>query len=228
MSNEQTAFVLILLGPPGSGKGTQAKRLAEHYQIPHISTGDLFRQHIAQDTSIGQKANKYIRDGHLVPDVIVLDMLFDRIEQSDCKNGFLLDGFPRTVEQANEMKKHQSLNTKIFVLSLDVPDEEIIRRATGRCVCRQCGTIYNKNTKPPINEGVCDVCRGELYCRTDDQPEVVRERLKVYHKQTKPLIDYYNQQKLLATFNGNNSTDSVYDHLRQYIDDNLGRSMSSN
>lgn len=216
-----SSFVIILLGPPGSGKGTQAKRLALDYGIPQISTGDLFREHMAAQTPIGQKAKAFIQSGLLVPDDIVLGMLFERIEQPDCAQGYVLDGFPRTETQADQLSQHQSMQTKLFVLCLEVPDQEIIKRAAGRLVCRQCGAIYNRMISPPQYENRCDKCRGEVYRRPDDDPEVVAKRLAVYHAQTQPLIEYYDHRGLLTLFDGNQTPDAVYHELKHYIDEIL-------
>lgn len=214
-------FVIILLGPPGSGKGTQAKRLFQDYQVPQISTGDLFREHMAAHTPIGQKAKNFIQIGQLVPDEIVLGMLFERIEKLDCAQGYLLDGFPRTIIQADQLAKHQRMQTKVFVLNLEVPDDVIIRRAAGRLVCRRCGSIYNRDISPPVHENVCDKCGGEVYRRADDDADVVRKRLKVYHTQTQPLIEYYDHLGLLTTFDGNQPPDVVHAEFKRFIDDSL-------
>jgi adenylate kinase len=211
-------LVIILLGPPGSGKGTQAKRLAQDYQIPQISTGDLFRENMAAQTPIGLKAKNFIQAGQLVPDNIVLGMLFDRIAQSDCIRGYLLDGVPRTIYQAEQIAQHERIKTQLLVLSLEVPDEEIIKRAAGRLICRQCGTIYNRLISPPVHDHICDLCGGEVYRRLDDEPDVVRNRLKIYHEQTQPLIEYYDHQGLLTTFDGNQLPDIVHAELKRYID----------
>lgn len=211
-------LALILLGAPGSGKGTQARRLSQEYQIPHISTGDLFRAHIAARTSLGGQVADLIQAGQLVPDEVVLRMLFDRLMQLDCANGYLLDGFPRTIEQANQLAYFQENKVRTFVLYLEVPDEEIVRRATGRLICRQCGLIYNRDLSPPVYEGICDKCGGEVYQRLDDQPAIVWQRLKVYHEQTQPLIKYYTQKHLLKAFNGNQPPDVLHGQLRRYID----------
>lgn len=219
-SSNQTSLVIILLGPPGSGKGTQAKRLALDYQIPQISTGDLFRENIAGQTPIGVEAKSFIQAGRLVPDEIVLGMLFERIALPDCRNGYLLDGFPRTITQADQLGKHQSLQAKLFVLSLEVPDEEIVKRAAGRLICRQCGAIYNREISPPKHDHICDKCEGEVYRRTDDEPDVVRQRLKVYHDQTQPLIEYYDHQGLLTKFDGNQMPHVVHAEIKHYINSN--------
>lgn len=212
-------MVIILLGPPGSGKGTQAKLLSQDYQIPQISTGDLFRANMAAETPIGLKAKVFIQAGQLAPDDIVLEMLFDRIEQPDCAKGYLLDGFPRTILQAEQLAQHQSMKTTLFVLSLEVPDEEIIKRAAGRLVCRRCGAIYNRDISPPGYDYICGKCGGEVYRRGDDEPDIVRKRLQVYHIQTQPLVEYYAHQGILTTFDGNQPPDAVHAELKRYIDD---------
>lgn len=211
-------FVIILLGPPGSGKGTQAKLLSQDFHIPQISTGDLFRENMSAETPIGLKAKSFIQSGHLVPDEIVLEMLFNRIAKPDCSKGYLLDGFPRTIFQADQLSLHQSIQTALFVLNLEVPDEEIIKRAAGRLVCRQCGAIYHKDISPPKHERICDRCGGEVYRRVDDDAEVVRKRLMVYHNQSQPLIEYYDHQGVLTTFDGKQSQESVHRELKHYIE----------
>jgi adenylate kinase len=210
-------FVIILLGPPGSGKGTQAKLLAKDLGIPQISTGDIFREHIAVGSPIGQKAKGFIQNGHLVPDEVVLDMLFERIARPDCKNGYLLDGFPRNIVQADMLSEKHNPEIPLIILCLDVKDAVIIKRAEGRLLCRQCGTIYNRNANPPKEEGVCDKCGGEVYRRPDDAPDVVSERLRVYHQQTAPLIAYYNKQGLLKCFDGNQEAENVHAAIKEYI-----------
>ena len=221
--NQPPSLVIVLLGPPGSGKGTQAKHLALDFSIPQISTGDLFREHMAGQTPIGQKAKEFMQAGLLVPDEIVLGMLFERIEQPDCAKGYLLDGFPRTQVQADQLSQHQSMKTRVFVLCLEVPDEEIIKRASGRLVCRQCGAIYNLMNSPPMYENRCDKCRGEVYRRSDDEPAVVAKRLAVYHAQTQPLIEYYDHRGLLTLFDGNQTPDAVHGELKRYIDSLLNQ-----
>lgn len=224
MSNKSlvSPLVIILLGPPGSGKGTQAKRLSKDYDIPQISTGDLFRENIANETAIGLKAKSFMQAGHLVPDEIVLGMLFERIAQPDCARGYLLDGFPRTIPQADQLAQHQSIKTKLHVLSLEVPDEVIVKRASGRLVCRQCGSIYHRDFSPPTHDQICDKCGGEVYRRTDDDPDVVRKRLQVYRVQTQPLIEYYDRQGLLTAFDGNQPADAVHSEIKSMIDDDEG------
>jgi adenylate kinase len=214
----QPPLILIILGPPGSGKGTQAKRLAKDYLLPHISTGDLFRDHMLKETPIGLEAKKFIQTGKLVPDEIVLEMLFDRLTRDDCAKGYLLDGVPRTVAQADQLQSKMDPNACLLVLCLDVSDEVIVKRAEGRMVCRQCGVIYNKENAPPVHAGICDKCGGEVYRRPDDAPEVVKERLRVYHSQTSPLIQYYDEKSVLACFDGNRLPDEVHTDLKTHID----------
>lgn len=214
----QAALIVILLGPPGSGKGTQAKRLSQDYQVPHISTGDLFREHMAFHTTLGEKAKGFIQSGQLVPDDLVLDMFFDRVSRPDCQRGFILDGVPRTTNQAEQISKHLDHKIRTMALDLEVPDEVIVKRAAGRLVCKQCGAIYNLEASPPTRPNICDRCGGEVYRRRDDEPEVVRERLNVYQRQTKPVIDYYKQKGMLTSFNGNQAPDKVYSELKAFID----------
>ncbi len=221
LKKSQAPIAIILLGPPGSGKGTQAKRLSQDYYIPHISTGDLFREHMIAQTPLGQKIKEFMQSGLLVPDDLVMEMLFDRLARPDCLNGYLLDGTPRTLVQADELAHRQDPHTVVLVLCLEVPDEEIIKRARGRLVCRQCGVIYNRDISPTIHENKCDNCGGGVYRRPDDEPEVVRKRLEVYHEQTKPLIQYYDHKGLLTIFDGKQPPDVVHAELRRYIDSRL-------
>lgn len=216
-SSNEHPLIIILLGPPGSGKGTQAKRLAQEYHIPQISTGDLFRENMAAGTPIGIQAKGYIQAGQLVPDEVVLGMLFDRIAKSDCANGYLLDGFPRTILQAEKLSENQNKKAKIFVFSLDVPDEEIVKRAAGRLVCKQCGAIYNRDIAHPKKDNTCDKCSGEVYKRNDDDPDVVKKRLVVYREQTEPLIHYYEKKNFLISLDGKRRPDEVYSDIKQAI-----------
>lgn len=206
--------VVILLGPPGSGKGTQAVRLTKELGIPHISTGDLFRENMSKDTELGKRAKSYINSGKLVPDELVLEMLFDRVSRPDAANGYLLDGFPRTLPQAEALDKHLGMNTNLVVLDLEVPDEVIVKRAEGRLTCKGCGSVYNRHFSPPAKEGVCDKCGGELIQRPDDRAEVVQERLRVYHNQTKPLVEYYAKKGVLSHVDGTQSPDQVFEALK--------------
>jgi adenylate kinase len=220
LNNFQSPLAVILLGPPGSGKGTQAKRLSQDYHIPHISTGDLFREHMKAETPIGQKARQFMQAGQLVPDEVVLGMAFERMAQPDCAKGYLLDGFPRTVPQAEQLSEHLYPQDHLLVLSLEVSDEEIVKRAEGRLVCRECGVIYNRAISPPLHGNKCDKCGGQVYRRADDEPDVVRERLRVYHAQTQPLIQYYDRLGLLTTFDGSQRPEVVHAALKRYIDNN--------
>ena len=205
--------ILILLGPPGAGKGTQAERLCRELSLPHISTGDLFRANRAQGTELGQRAQKFMDAGQLVPDEVVIDMLFDRVADEDCAGGFLLDGFPRTIPQAEALGARLPADASVRALSLDVPDEALITRLTGRVTCRECGNIHHLEFSPPRAEGICDKCSGELYQREDDSVEVVSKRLSVYREQTAPLVDFYTQLGVLSAVDGNRSPAEVGDAL---------------
>ena len=205
--------IVILLGAPGAGKGTQARRLAEDLSLPQVATGDLFRANLGEGTELGQRAKKFMDAGELVPDELVIEMLFDRVAQSDCDSGYLLDGFPRTLAQAEALTKALG-DTPVRALELLVPDESIVDRAAGRLLCRSCGNIHHKTFSPPKVEGECDACGGELYQRSDDQPEVVRERLTVYHRETAPVSDFYAKQGVLTQLDGTVSPDEVFESLR--------------
>jgi len=206
---------IILLGPPGSGKGTQAELLSKKYGIPHIAMGDILREEVARGTSLGKKVNVYMSRGELVPDEIVIEVLKERIKKPDCKNGFILDGFPRTLNQAKALDTMlDELGFRIdAVVYIDVPDEEIVRRLSLRRTCRVCGRVYNLHYNPPKQDGKCDVCGGELFIRDDDKPEVIRNRLKVYNEQTRPLVSYYEESKLLVRVDGANSIDNVFQQI---------------
>jgi len=194
--------VIILLGAPGSGKGTQAKNISRAKNLPHISTGELFRSNISQNTKLGVVAQDFINQGQLVPDKIVLQMLYERIKQSDCEHGYLLDGFPRTIPQADYLQESLSADTLLFVINLEVSSEVILQRISGRLSCAQCGNIQNRYFNAPKKEGVCDRCGASFFQREDDLPNVVEERLKAYFSLTAPLIDYYRNKGVLYTFNG--------------------------
>lgn len=203
---------IIMLGAPGAGKGTQAKQIAEKYSIPHISTGDIFRANIKQGTELGKKAKTYMDQGLLVPDELTCDLVMDRIQQEDCRNGFVLDGFPRTIPQAEAL---DAALTKIgqkmdFAIDVDVPDENIINRMSGRRACLNCGATYHIVSIPPKKEGVCDTCGNELVLREDDKPETVKKRLDVYHAQTQPLIEYYTKQGILKSVDGTQPMEEVF------------------
>jgi adenylate kinase len=214
---QSTKTVIILLGPPGSGKGTQAAGLTKELGIPHISTGDLFRENISKGTELGKKAKSFMDAGKLVPDELVLEMLFDRVSRPDCIKGYLLDGFPRTIPQAEALDLKLTQNSKVVALNLNVSDDLIIKRIEGRSSCKDCGHIHNKYFSPSAKEGICDKCGGELIQRNDDNAEVVKERLKVYHEQTEPLVAYYSKKGVLANVNGEKAPEEVAkDLLQQY------------
>lgn len=206
---------IVLLGSPGSGKGTQASRIVEKYNIPHISTGDMFRDNIRRQTSIGIEAKKFIDKGHLVPDELTLQMIEDRFVQPDCDQGFLLDGFPRTLVQAEALELElQKTGKKLnAVINLDVHDDTIIRRMTGRRVCGNCGATYNLTFNKPAVENTCDKCGGSLLVRDDDKLETVTNRLKVYKTETQPLIDFYKDKGILITVNGELDAEVVFQNI---------------
>ena len=203
---------IIMLGAPGAGKGTQAKQIADKYSIPHISTGDIFRANIKKGTELGKKAKQYMEQGALVPDELTCDLVMDRIQQDDCKNGFVLDGFPRTIPQAEALDAALGkINEKMdYAIDVDVPDENIINRMSGRRACLNCGATYHLISIPPKVEGICDRCGSEIVLREDDKPETVQKRLKVYHEQTQPLIDYYKNQGILKSVDGTQPMDEVF------------------
>lgn len=205
----QKQTVIILLGPPGSGKGTQAKEISKEIGIPHISTGDLFRENMNNDTELGRKAKEYMNIGKLVPDEVVLEMLYDRVSQEDCTRGYLLDGFPRTIPQAESLSVSLPKEIGLIVVNLDVPDDVIIKRISGRLSCKYCGNVQNVYYTPPKEDSKCDRCKRELYQRDDDKPEVVKERLSVYEKQTAPLVQYYQSKDVLHTVNGERNSGEV-------------------
>jgi len=195
---------IIMLGAPGAGKGTQAKMIADKYGVPHISTGDIFRANIKNGTELGVEAKKYMDQGLLVPDELTVMLLLDRVANEDCKNGYVLDGFPRTIPQAEVLEKALSeINDQIdYAIDVDVPDENIINRMSGRRACLACGATYHIEHVPPKKEGICDRCGKELVLRDDDKPETVKNRLKVYHDQTQPLIEFYTNKGILKTVDG--------------------------
>lgn len=203
---------IIMLGAPGAGKGTQAKKIAEKYQIPHISTGDIFRANIKNGTELGKKAKTYMDQGLLVPDELVVDLVVDRVGQEDCAKGYVLDGFPRTIPQAEALDKALAeLGQKMdFAVDVEVPDENIINRMSGRRACVGCGATYHLVYAPTKMENVCDNCGGELVLRDDDKPETVKKRLDVYHEQTQPLIEYYTNSGILKTVDGTADIGDVF------------------
>ena len=203
---------IIMLGAPGAGKGTQAKKIAAQYSIPHISTGDIFRANIKNNTELGQKAKTYMDKGELVPDSLVVDLIMDRFKEADCANGYVLDGFPRTIPQAEALDNALKANgEKVdFAINVEVPDENIINRMSGRRACVGCGATYHIKYNPTKVEGVCDACGEKLILRDDDKPETVKHRLSVYHEQTQPLIDYYNKAGVLAEVDGTKDMEDVF------------------
>ncbi|OXZ39961.1 adenylate kinase [Finegoldia magna] len=206
---------LILLGPPGAGKGTQAKRVIEEFDIPHISTGDIFRKNIKEKTELGQKVEGLLAEGKLVPDELTTEIVWDRLDQEDCKNGFLLDGFPRTIPQAEALdeglaKRGLKLDR---VLNIDVDKDSLVKRLSGRRVCPNCGASYHIDNNPPKVEGICDVCQTPVIQREDDKEQTVLDRIKVYDSQTKPLVDFYNKQDLVFTVDGTLPIDEITNKL---------------
>lgn len=203
---------IIMLGAPGAGKGTQAKMIADKYQVPHVSTGDIFRANIKNGTELGMEAKKYMDQGQLVPDELTVKILLDRVAQPDCEKGYVLDGFPRTIPQAEVLDKALAeLNESIdYAINVDVPDENIVRRMSGRRACLSCGATYHIEHIPPKQEGICDTCGQELVLREDDKPETVLNRLEVYHKQTQPLIDFYTEKGVLRTVDGTVDMQDVF------------------
>ena len=210
---------VVMLGAPGAGKGTQAKKIAAKYSIPHISTGDIFRANIKNGTELGKKAKTYMDQGLLVPDELVVDLVVDRVNQEDCANGYVLDGFPRTIPQAEALTKAlagqgQKLD---YAIDVDVPDENIVRRMGGRRACVGCGATYHLEYAPPKQDGICDTCGGELILRDDDKPETVTKRLGVYHEQTQPLIDYYTNAGILKRVDGTVDIDEVFQAITEIL-----------
>ncbi len=210
---------LILFGPPGAGKGTQAERLREDFQLPYIATGDMLRENVREGTELGRQADEYMKVGALVPDDLIVAMVGERLQEEDARDGFILDGFPRTTDQARALDDQLSdLGRRITaVLLLDVPDEEVERRLAGRRVCVKTGHNYHTEFDPPKREGVCDQDGSRLIQRDDDKPEVIRHRLEVYHEKTKPVIGYYDEQGLLRRIDGTRDPTEVNDHVRAVI-----------
>lgn len=203
---------IVMLGAPGAGKGTQAKMIADKYQIPHISTGDIFRANISNGTELGKKAKTYMDQGLLVPDELVVDLVVDRVQQDDCKKGYILDGFPRTIPQAEALTEAlKKLGEKVdFAINVEVPDENIVKRMSGRRACVSCGSTYHIVYNPTKVDGVCDKCGNELILREDDKPETVKKRLDVYHEQTQPLIEYYTNEGVLVEVDGTKDMKDVF------------------
>jgi adenylate kinase len=210
---------LILFGPPGAGKGTQAARLRSDFQLPYIATGDMLRANVKEGTELGLEAKRYMDAGELVPDELILAMAAERLQEDDAQDGFILDGFPRTLEQARALDRQLSqLRRRVTAaLLIDVPDEEVIRRLSGRRVCVKAGHNYHVEFDPPKHEGVCDQDGSRLVQRDDDTPEVIKNRLRVYHEQTEPLVDYYDQHGLMRRIDGTRDQSEVHDHIRAVI-----------
>ena len=206
---------IVMLGAPGAGKGTQAKQIAAKYGVPHISTGDIFRANLKEGTELGLKAKVYMDQGQLVPDSLTLELIMDRFAKDDCKNGYVLDGFPRTIPQAEALTKAlKDNNDKLdYAIDVDVPDENIINRMSGRRACAKCGGTFHIKYNPTKAPGICDLCGGELYIRDDDKPEIVKKRLVAYHEQTQPLIHYYMNEGILKTVDGTQNVDKVFDDI---------------
>lgn len=210
---------VVMLGPPGAGKGTQAKLLAKELDVPHVSSGDMFRDHLGRKTELGLLAKGYMDRGDLVPDDVTVSMVIERISRPDCRNGVILDGFPRTLEQAEALEKRLAGRQQAVTIVplIQVPDEEVTKRLTSRRVCRNCGEVYNLISKPSNAEGLCDACGGELYQRDDDNPEAAHNRLYTYYKETSPLIGYYFAKGLLVEVNGEQTIEAVQADLRVVV-----------
>lgn len=211
---------IIMLGAPGAGKGTQAKMLADKYEIPHISTGDIFRANIKNETELGKKAKEYMDKGLLVPDELTCNLVVDRIQKEDCKKGYILDGFPRTIPQAEALDKALTeLNDKVdYAINVEVPDENIVGRMSGRRACVGCGATYHVVYNPTKEEGICDRCGKELILRDDDKPETVQKRLNVYHEQTQPLIDFYKNKGVLKEVDGTVDMNDVFNAIVKVLE----------
>ncbi len=206
---------IIMLGAPGAGKGTQAQMIADQYSIPHISTGDIFRANIKNGTELGMEAKKYMDQGLLVPDELTVKILLDRVAQEDCKDGYVLDGFPRTIPQAEVLDRSlEELGSGIdYAIDVDVPDGNIVKRMSGRRACLACGATFHVEHVPPKQEGICDRCGKDLVLRDDDKPETVQNRLQVYHEQTQPLIDFYSRKGILKAVDGTKPMQEVFDSI---------------
>lgn len=218
---------IVIFGPPGSGKGTYASRLAPRLKVPHISTGDILRDEVKSGSELGRKISSYISSGKLVPDEIVNQVIKKRLSHEDCRNGFILDGYPRTLQQAFFLDKISKID---FVINLNVPEEVLVRRISSRLICRRCGAVYNKLTLPPKVDGVCDKCGGELYQRDDDKPEVVRERIRIYNNQATPLLEHYRNAGVVIDFfyesgeaDGDVSPDVVVDKILRALTSRTGK-----
>lgn len=211
---------IVLIGPPGAGKGTQARMLQEQFDIPQISTGDLLREAIKEETALGKQAQTYMDAGELVPDQLVTEMVAERLQQADCVNGFLLDGFPRTIAQADALSESlkEGKQELDVALSVVVPKQDLIERLSGRWVCRNCGAMYHERFSPPKQAGKCDTCAGELYQRNDDKLETVTARLEVYERSTAPLINFYERNGLLRTIDGTGEPQEVFRRITKVLE----------
>lgn len=207
---------IILLGPPGAGKGTQAANIVETYGVPHISTGDIFRKNIKEGTELGKKAQEYINQGKLVPDELTCGLVASRISEDDCKDGFMLDGFPRNIFQAEYLNKYLTENNVALdkVINIEVDSELLIERACGRRICKNCGATYHIKFNPSKKDGICDVCQSTLTQRPDDNEETVSQRIQVYLSETKPLVDYYTKKDVIANINGNQDINKVFEDIK--------------
>ena len=212
-------IIIIMLGAPGAGKGTQAKKIAAKYNVPHISTGDIFRANIKNGTELGTKAKTYMDKGLLVPDELVVDLVVDRVNQEDCTNGYVLDGFPRTIPQAEALKEAlEKMGQKMdYAINVEVPDDNIVNRMSGRRACVGCGATYHLVYAPTKVEGICDTCGGKLILRDDDKPETVLKRLGVYHEQTQPLIDFYTKEGILREVDGTIDINDVFAEIEKIL-----------
>lgn len=210
---------IIIFGPPGAGKGTQAKKTVDFYGIPQISTGDILRANVREGTELGLAAKAYMDKGELVPDEVLIGIIKNRLKEEDCEKGFILDGYPRTIPQADALATIlDEINKPIdVVLNLEVPDEELVERISGRLMCSNCGASYHRTFNPPKKEDVCDVCGGELFQRDDDREEAVKNRLTVYKRQTQPLIDYYAKKSLLVSLDGTKGIDEVFEDIKAVL-----------
>lgn len=211
---------LVLLGPPGAGKGTQASKLEAKYQVPHIATGDMFRRAIKQETELGKKAKKYMDQGQLVPDEVTIGIVRERLSEADCQDGFILDGFPRTINQAESLTEIlNDLDLDLdAVFNIEVSNEEVINRLSARRVCSECGATYHLEYDPPAEEKICDECGGEIYQRDDDTPDTIQERLEVYHDQTAPVVDYYRNHCSLKIVDGEHRPEIVFERMVEIIE----------
>lgn len=211
---------IVLMGPPGAGKGTQADFIKQQYPIPHISTGDMFRDAVSRGTELGKEAKKYMDAGKLVPDEVTIGIVEERLAESDCKDGFLLDGFPRTTNQAEALDQALSaVGRKIqAAINIAVPNDILIERMSGRISCQECKTVYNLKTNPPAQTGICDKCGGQLVQRSDDQGETVAKRLEVYLEQTNPLLDYYQKQDVLYEVDGDRDSKAVFTEIKSLLE----------